>query len=621
MDTAFDPAARELDLITLSLQVFLPLGVAGLLCLLPGRRKELLRWVALTGCAATLTLGLCRLVDYYTLLDQYSDRSVRSLYHPAARLDSRSDEQQATAARPVPGRISSFDLLTRRPWVGRFDIDYALGVDGISLALTLLTAVVVLLAVVASWHIDSHVKAYLALLLTLQTGVTGAFLALDLFLFFVFYELMLIPMFLLIGVWGGPRRKYAAGKFVVFTLLGSVCLLGAIIALYTVDVRDFVDQNVVTARAWEAGKPADAVAVHTFDPVTLGKVGRAVMLVLTGQEDRLAVRTTAADAEPGATGDAVKLFAPGVDRAAALARLKAQPVCTRGFQFWVFGALFVGFAVKVPLVPLHVWLPDAHVEAPTPVSMVLAGVLLKLGGYGLVRFAWPLAPFAAHELGWWVGLLGIVSIAWGALAALAQTDIKTLLAYSSVSHMGYVVLGLAAWGADPAYWQWGVNGAVFQMLAHGVTATALFFVVGVIYERAHHRDIGRLGGLTEPMPLFTGLAAVLVFASMALPPLCGFVGEFQVMLAAWAFSPALAVAAILATVLTAAYLLRFWAKVFLGVNPHTAAFPELTARELVVLVPLAALAIGLGVLPGLLAFNWVEPSVSGQVEQLGRLRP
>ncbi len=624
MTDPFTPDQRELDLITLSVQVFLPLAVAGVLLVIPGRWKELLRWTALLGCAATLTLGLCRVVDYHWLLETPSDRTVRSLYHPSSRLDSRSDEQQATAARPVPGRISSFDLLTRRPWVGRFDIDYALGVDGISLSLVLLTAVVVLLAVVASWSIESHVKAYLALLLTLQTGVTGAFLALDLFLFFVFYELMLIPMFALIGIWGGPRRRYAAGKFVLFTLVGSVCLLAAIIALYTVDVRDFVDQNVVAARASEQKVPSDEVAVHTFDPVTLGKVGRAVMLVLTGQEDRLAVRTTAADAAPGEAGPEVRLFAPGVDRVAALARVKAQPVCTRAFQLWVFCLLFVGFAVKVPLVPLHVWLPDAHVEAPTPVSMILAGVLLKLGGYGLVRFAWPLAPFAAAELGWWVGLLGVISIVWGALVAFAQTDFKTLLAYSSVSHMGYVVLGLACWGGggtDATYWQWGVNGAVFQMLAHGVTATALFFVVGVVYERAHHRDLDRLGELTEPMPLFTGLAAVLVFASMALPPLCGFVGEFQVMLAAWAFSPPLAVVAILATVLTAAYLLRAWAKAFLGVNPHTAGFPDLSARELVVLLPLALLAIGLGVLPGVLAFNWVEPAVSGQVEQLARLRP
>lgn len=621
MDSPFSPDQRELDLITLSLQVFLPLAVAGVLMLLPARRKELLRWVALVGCAATLTLGLCRLVDYYNLLDMYADRSVRSLYHPEGRLDTRSERQQAAAARDVPGKISSFDLVTRRPWVGRFDIEYALGVDGVSLSLTILTAVVVLLAVVASWSIDKHVKAYLALLLVLQSGVTGAFLALDLFLFFVFYELMLIPMFVLIGVWGGGRRKYAAGKFVLFTLIGSVCLLGAIIALYTVDVRDFVDQNVVAARAAEHPGRPKTVAVHTFDPITLGKVGRAVMLVLTGQEDRIAVRTDAADAIPGeGSGGPVWLFAKGVDRDTALARLKAQPVCTPAFQYWMFGLLFIGFAVKVPLVPLHVWLPDAHVEAPTPVSMVLAGVLLKLGGYGLLRFAWPLAPYAAGELAWWVGLAGVVSIVWGALVALAQTDVKTLLAYSSVSHMGYVVLGLAAWSHDPAYWAWGVNGAVFQMLAHGVTATALFFVIGVIYERAHHRDIDRLGGLTEPMPLFTGLAGVLVFASLALPPLCGFWGEFMVMLSAWAFSPPLAVAAILATVLTAAYLLRMWAKVFLGTNPHTAMLPDLTARELVVLVPLALLAIALGVLP-LMTFNWIEPSVTGQVEQLGRLRP
>jgi NADH-quinone oxidoreductase subunit M len=316
------------------------------------------------------------------------------------------------------------------------------------------------------------------------------------------------------------------------------------------------------------------------------------------------------------------LFAPGVNRAEAIARLKASPLCNPNFQYLIFGLLFVGFAVKVPIVPLHSWLPDAHVEAPTPISMILAGVLLKLGGYGLIRIAYPICPWAAEQLGWWVGLIGVVGIVYGALVAMAQTDFKKLLAYSSVSHMGYVVLGLASWSAgDRAqYWEWGVNGAVFQMIAHGITASALFFVVGVVYDRAHHREINHLGGLMEPMPVYGGASAILFFASMGLPGLCGFVGEVMVVLAAWNYSPGLAVPAILATVLTAGYLLWTWQRVYLGVNPATKDYPEMSARESAVLFPFVLLAILLGVVPTLLVFQWVEPAVNGWVESLARLR-
>ena len=464
----FPPADRELDLIQLSLLVFFPAAFALVLLVWPSRFREGMRWVALFGAAGTLAIALCTLIDYHRLLESQSDRVTRSMHHPDSRLDSRSDEALARAA--TSRGFLSDDLIVRRPWVSKFDVDYALGVDGISLAMVLLTALVTFFALIASWKIETNLRGYLILILVLESGVLGAFLALDLFLFYVFYEVMLMPMYFLIGIWGGQRRKYAALKFVLYTLVGSVGLLAAIIALYSVDVRDFVPRETAQAKALQVKPGAtedrvnEAAEIHTFDAQTLSKVGRAVMLILSGQEDRLVSRGAKSNAP-----NAVPLFAPGVDRAAAIARLKTQAVCTPTYQYIVFALLFLGFAVKVPIVPLHSWLPDAHVEAPTPVSMLLAGVLLKLGGYGLIRFAFPICPWAADQLSWYIGLIGVIGIVYGAFVAMGQTDFKRLLAYSSVSHMGYVVLGLASWGSRADYWQWGVNGALFQMISHGIT--------------------------------------------------------------------------------------------------------------------------------------------------------
>jgi NADH-quinone oxidoreductase subunit M len=621
----------ETDFIWLTALVFLPAVFAIGLLFIPTRWSEIMRWWALFGTAGTLSVSLCVVVGYYNLLDQFPDANGNPRYATETRLDVRADQAASDVARDIP-RFMEADWVTRRNWITRFDVQYALGVDGINLPLAVLTALVTFLAVAASWKIDKSVRGYLALVLLLETGVLGAFLALDFFLFYAFYELMLIPMFILIGLWGGGRRRFAALKFVIYTLFGSVGLLLSLFAFYSVNVRDFVDQAEVKQKATEylrnnpntnAQAALERVEIHTFDFVTLSKAGRAVMLILSGEEHRLAAQHKFGETPPtvGNTG-LVRLFAPGVKTEVAIARLKEQTVCRKWFQYVFFTLLFLGFAVKVPIVPLHSWLPDAHVEAPTPISMILAGVLLKLGGYGLIRVAFPLCPWAAAELAWWVGLIGVIGIVYGALVAMGQTDFKKLLAYSSISHMGFVVLGLAAWGSakNAESWEWGLNGALFQMIAHGITASALFFVVGVVYDRAHHRDVNRFGGLNEPMPLYAGFSAILFFASMGLPGLCGFVGEVLVLKAAWDFSIVLAVPAVLSMVLTAGYLLWTWKRVYLGTNQATQSFPDLSPREAACLVPFVVLAFLLGVIPQTVIFNWVEPSIKGWIANMSALK-
>jgi NADH-quinone oxidoreductase subunit M len=476
-------------------------------------------------------------------------------------------------------------------WIPSFDIKYMMGMDGISFTLVVLTSFLSMLSMGASWPINKHVKAYCILFLLLETGMLGVFLALDFFLFYVFWEVMLLPMYFLIGVWGGPRREYAAIKFFLYTLLGSVLMLIAILALYfNSDLRELATSNpaaLVSAHVIETTGEAAAIAaktepVHTFNILALAELGQK-----TAQFDR-------------------------------------EVLFGKSIQWWAFVLLFIGFAVKVPSVPVHTWLPDAHVEAPTPISMILAGVLLKMGGYGIIRICYPICPAAGYELAWFVCGLGVVSMVYGAFAALAQKDFKRLVAYSSVSHMGYVVLGLGVWsmsagnGYNSAYMAQGWNGAMFQMIAHGISSAGMFFMVGVVYDRVHHRNLDEFGGLFARMPIYSGMAYALFFAGLGLPGLCGFWGEVWVTLSAWNYSHVLAIISASVVVLTAAYILWTLQRVYLGPEykgPHGEHLHDVDARELAIGIPLVAMAIFFGVNPNFVV-KAMAPTIQQDVKEL-----
>jgi NADH-quinone oxidoreductase subunit M len=444
-------------------------------------------------------------------------------------------------------------------WITAINVKYATGVDGLSMPLVVLTTALSVLIVLASWNIEKATKAFLALYLFLYTGMLGVFLSLDLFLFYVFFEVSLLPMYFLIGIWGGPRKEYAAIKFFLYTLAGSICLLIVMLGFY-----------FITPEAPGSG------GMNTWDMIALQGEGVASLFKAGG-------------------------------------------------KFWAFAQLafwltFIAFAIKLPMVPFHTWLPDAHVEAPTPISMILAGVLLKMGGYAMMRITWPIFPDAAQKFWFAVAFLGVFSIIYGALCAMAQTDWKKLVAYSSVSHMGYVTLGIAVLTRQ------GLDGAYFQMIAHGITSAMMFFLVGVVYERAHHREIDRFGGIWLKFPGYGGWSLLGFFAGMGLPGLCGFIGEVLVLLGTFkaagnpGFDPqsvyilgALAAAGV---VLTAGYILWMFQRVYMGVpRPDYDHYEPVNSREYLIMTLLGVAALIFGIVP-YLVFAVTDPTLKHIYEMI-----
>ncbi|MBI1860217.1 MAG: NADH-quinone oxidoreductase subunit M [Deltaproteobacteria bacterium] len=481
----------------LSWMTFIPLLGAAVVLTLPRQQHNLIRLVSVVATAIPLVLGVVLFLRF--------DRTTAAM-----------------------------QFVERAPWIASFNIEYYFGVDGLSFPMVLLTVLLSFLCIFASWGIEKGVKGYFAMFLFLESGMMGVFCALDFFFFFIFWEAMLLPMYFLIGIWGGKDKVYAAIKFFLYTLFGSVLMLLVMIGMYYYS------------------EP------HTFDLLKL------------------------AELRPFA-GKTLELFGT------------ALPMDK---LFWC--GLFIGFAIKVPIWPFHTWLPWAHVEAPTAVSVILAGVLLKMGTYGILRMNYPILPEATQWASMGMVVLGVINILYGAFGAMAQKDLKKLVAYSSVSHMGYVIVGMASLNST------GVNGAVLQMFNHGTSTAMLFLLVGVVYDRVHHRWIIKpdgsqgFGGIAAVVPVYTGMMALAVFASLGLPGLSGFISEALVFLGAFSVPrfQTMVVVSSLGIVLGAAYLLWMFMRVFLGpLNEEHKDLEDMNWRERLMLVPLCILVIVLGVYP------------------------
>ncbi len=476
----------------LNIAIWLPVAGAILIAIIPGNVDRVARWIAAITSLAVLCIALYLLAVLGVLAPFGSSVSVTSPWSP--------------------------HFVTNLPWLQQLNVHYAVGLDGLSGPMFLLNALLVFLAVVISWNTTLRTREYFALVLVLETAVAGVFSSLDLFLFFLFWELELIPMYLLIGIWGGERRENAAMKFILYTIAGSAFMLVGIIILYL------------------------SAPARSFD-----------MMYLSAQQ-----------------------FAPGV-------------------QAVVWVLLFIGFAVKVPIFPFHTWLPDAHTEAPTAMSVLLAGVLLKMGAYGLIRMNVGILPDATRDYAMTLAVLAVINILYGALVAMMQTDLKRVIANSSISHMGYVILGASA--LTPI----GLEGAVFQMFTHGTITGLLFMVVGLVYDRTHTRRIADLGGLAARMPIVTIVFVIAALASLGLPGLSGFVAEFLVFIGSFPRWGVGTILGVITIAITAGYMLWLVERVFWGPEkPQWQHLGDASAREIMAISALVLVIVLVGVFPGLL---------------------
>jgi len=495
----------------LSYLIFLPLAGAAVVMFLPKERFNAIRYTSAIFSFIPMILSFWLIWDYFF------------------------NFSSSAAMQYVEGPLN---------WIAPLHVFYYLGADGISVPMLFLTGLLSFLSIVASFNIVNRVKEYFVFFLLLETGMMGVFCALDFFLFYVFWEIMLVPMYFLIGVWGGPRKEYAAIKFFLYTLFGSIFMLVAILILY-----------------------------FSSEPRTMN----ILTLVQT-----------------------------------------APTMLSHSMQLMCFAFFFIAFAIKVPVWPFHTWLPDAHVEAPTAVSVILAGVLLKMGTYGMLRVSWPMFPEAVRYFSIPIALLGLIAIIYGALVSMAQKDLKKLVAYSSVSHMGYCMLSLGAFTSVTA-----ITGCMFQMISHGLITGALFLLVGVLYDRAHTREIAAFGGLGAKLPVYTGLMVLFSMASLGLPGMSGFVAEFMVFVGSFIsgipYFKVITAIAVLGVVLTAAYMLRMVQRVFLGEFnvQRWSALTEINARELLTVTPLAVLTLAIGFFPGPLS-DMMQATIENLVQLMAR---
>ncbi|WP_109833137.1 complex I subunit 4 family protein [Reichenbachiella versicolor] len=463
----------------------------------------------------------------------------------------------------------SLQLVEKMPWIdlsigsfGSLLIQYFVAVDGLNITLVLLSGIILLIGVISSWNIQKQVKGYFILYMILSTSIMGCFLAIDMFLFFLFFEFMLLPMYFLIGIWGGKKRAYASIKFYIYTLVGSLLILIVMIGL-SLSVVEVPGGNI-----------------HTFN-----------IMKMMSPENYLSGSVLSLDYSGSFLGWDMRHLA--------------------------FLLVFLGFAIKLPAVPVHTWLPDAHVEAPTPISVILAGVLLKIGGYGFYRIGYTIFPEAAQTMGWWIGLFGVIAIIYAAMIALAQSNLKRLIAYSSVSHMGFVMLGMASLTIE------GNAGAILQLFSHGIISALLFILSGVLYDRTDNLRIADYSGLASKLPHFTVAMVIAFFAALGLPGFSGFIAEFLIL--AGAFDGAvhgsildhfMPVLGLLGLVLGAAYFLWTLQKMFFGqywVRDKQWKMSDLSVREYLMIVPLALMALLFGIFPGLI-LDLSNQTVIGFVE-------